>query len=56
MFESALQGKEKVLGPEHPPTLETIDNLGILYRNRDEAQEMKGHATRAREGAGLRAC
>jgi hypothetical protein len=29
----ALGGYEKALGPDHTPTLDTVNNLGILYRD-----------------------
>ena len=32
MYQRALAGKEKVLGPEHPSTLMTVNNLGSLYK------------------------
>ena len=31
MYERALQGREKALGPDHTATLDTVNNLGILY-------------------------
>src|SRR5437773_7526126 len=33
MYQRALAGKEKALGPEHTSTLDTVNNLGVLYRN-----------------------
>ena len=31
MYRRALEGKEKAWGPEHTSTLDTVNNLGILY-------------------------
>ena len=31
MYDRALAGKEKALGPEHTSTLGTVNNLGLLY-------------------------
>jgi hypothetical protein len=33
MYQRALQGKEKALGLEHTLTLDTVNNLGALYKN-----------------------
>ena len=41
MYDRALQGREKALGPEHPDTLSTAMNLAILLglqRKFDEAK------------------
>ena len=43
MYRRALAGYEKVLGPGHPTTLDTVNNLGNLYCALDkfnEAEEM----------------
>ncbi|KAL5375449.1 hypothetical protein PMIN06_012243 [Paraphaeosphaeria minitans] len=43
MYQRALQGYEKAWGPEHTSTLDTVNNLGLLYavlRRRDEAEKM----------------
>jgi hypothetical protein len=47
MYGRALAGKEKAPGPEHISTLDTVNNLGILYRNQgklDQAEQMYGRA------------
>jgi tetratricopeptide (TPR) repeat protein len=47
----ALQGKEKALGPEHTSTLQTVNNLGILYKNQGklgEAEQMYSGRCKAR--------
>jgi hypothetical protein len=31
MYNRALAGYEKTLGPEHTSTLDTVNNLGVLY-------------------------
>jgi hypothetical protein len=43
MYQRALQGYEKAWGPEHTSTLNTVNNLGNLYKNLgrlDEAEKM----------------
>jgi tetratricopeptide (TPR) repeat protein len=47
MYVRALSGKEKALGPDHTSTLNTVYNLGNLYRNQGrlaEAEQMYGRA------------
>lgn len=31
MYQRALAGREKALGPDHTSTLDTVNNLGLLY-------------------------
>jgi len=33
MYQRALKGKEKVLGPGYLSALRTVNNLGLLYVN-----------------------
>jgi hypothetical protein len=43
MYQRALQGYEKAWGPEHTSTLDTVNDLGLLYADQgkmDEAEEM----------------
>lgn len=43
MYERALTGKEKALGPDHTSTLTTVHSLGQLYRKQgklDVAEQM----------------
>jgi hypothetical protein len=43
MYQRALQGKEKAWGLEHILTLDTINNLGLLYKDQGklvEAEQM----------------
>jgi tetratricopeptide (TPR) repeat protein len=43
MYRRALQGYEKAWGPEHTETLDTVNNLGVLYAalgRLDEAEKM----------------
>jgi tetratricopeptide (TPR) repeat protein len=52
MYERALRGKEKALGPEHTSTLDTVNNLGILYADQGklvEAEQMYERALRGYE-------
>jgi len=50
----ALAGKEKALGPDHTLTLNTINNLGVLYADQGklaEAEEMYARALAGKEKA-----
>ena len=43
MYKRALKGKEKVLGEDHTSTFETVNNVGILYKDLNKlgkAEEM----------------
>jgi len=43
MYNRALAGREKAWGPEHTSTLDTVNNLGNLYKNQghlDDAERM----------------
>ncbi|CEJ62486.1 Putative Tetratricopeptide TPR-1 [Penicillium brasilianum] len=43
MYQRALVGYEKALGPDHTSTLDTVNNLSLLYPNQGklkEAEEM----------------
>ncbi|KAH6985405.1 hypothetical protein EDB80DRAFT_224855 [Ilyonectria destructans] len=54
MYERALQGKEKALGPHHTSTLRTVNNLGNLYLGQGrfkEAEEMYKRALDGKEKA-----
>jgi tetratricopeptide (TPR) repeat protein len=54
MYQRALQGFEKAWGPEHTSTLDTVNNLGILYKNLgqlDEAEKMYQRALQGKEKA-----
>lgn len=50
MYQRALQGKEKALGPEHISTLLTVNNLGCLYRDRGRLDEAEIMYQRALQG------
>ena len=39
MYQRALKGKEKALGPDHTSTLTTIHNLGNLNLNQGQLKE-----------------
>jgi Tetratricopeptide repeat len=52
MYKRALAGKERALGPEHTSTLDTVNNLGLLYRTQgklDEAEQMYKRALAGEE-------
>ena len=52
MYERALTGREKTLGPDHPNTLSSVNNLAILLKqqgNLDEAKKMYERAFRGYE-------
>ncbi|KAI1317244.1 hypothetical protein F5Y16DRAFT_392874 [Xylariaceae sp. FL0255] len=54
MFQRALRGYEKALGPDHTSTLDSIHCLGSLYRDQgklSEAEEMYQRALRGKEKA-----
>jgi hypothetical protein len=60
MFGRVLQGKREALRPKHTSTLNTANNLGLLYANqekRKEAEEMYLRAAaRVQRGAWGRSC
>lgn len=39
MYQRALAGKEKALGSDHMSTLNTVNNHGILYSDREKLKE-----------------
>jgi tetratricopeptide (TPR) repeat protein len=43
----ALRGKEKALGAEHTSTLDTVNNLGILYKSQGKLAEVEEMYVRA---------
>ena len=54
MYERALRGREKALGPEHTSTLDAVNNLGNLYAGQgrlSDAEAMYGRALRGYEKA-----
>ena len=54
MYQRALQGKEKTWGPEHTSTLDTVNNLGLLYADLgrlDMAEKMYQRALQGFEKA-----
>ena len=48
----AEQGFEKGLGPDHPSTLSTVNNLGSLYRDQRKLLEAEKPHQRALQGYG----
>ncbi|CAG8351730.1 unnamed protein product, partial [Penicillium nalgiovense] len=50
MYQRALAGKEKALGPDHTSTLDTVNNLGNLYSDQIKLNEAEGMYQRALAG------
>lgn len=50
MHQGALRGREKVSGPEHSLTLDTINNLGNLYANQEKLAKAEAMYQRALRG------
>ena len=50
MFQRALQGYEKAWGPDHTPTLDTVNNLGNLYLNQGKLVKAEQMYQRALQG------
>ncbi len=46
----ALESYEKAWGPEHTSTLDTVNNLGLLYADQCTMQEAEAMYRRALEG------
>jgi tetratricopeptide (TPR) repeat protein len=50
MYVRALRGKEKVWGAEHTSTLDTVNNLGLLYADQGKMAEAEAMYVRALRG------
>ncbi|KAF1813702.1 hypothetical protein P152DRAFT_472524 [Eremomyces bilateralis CBS 781.70] len=50
MYMRALQGYEEVLGPKHTSTLDTVNNLGLLYSDQGNLKESEEMYMRALQG------
>ncbi|KAK2752266.1 NB-ARC and TPR domain protein [Colletotrichum kahawae] len=50
MYELALRGYEKALGPDHTSTLATVNNLGSLYKDQGRLKEAEAMYERALQG------
>lgn len=50
MYQQALAGHEKALGPDHTSTLITVNNLGNLYRDQGKLKEAEEMYHRALTG------
>ncbi|KAH9203606.1 hypothetical protein DL95DRAFT_418908 [Leptodontidium sp. 2 PMI_412] len=48
--QASLQGKEKAWGPEHTSTLNTVNNLGLLYADQGKLVEAEQMYQRALQG------
>jgi tetratricopeptide (TPR) repeat protein len=50
IYERALEGREKALGHDHTATLNTVNNLGILYRRQGKLDKVEEIHERALKG------
>ncbi|KAK3947359.1 hypothetical protein QBC32DRAFT_328628 [Pseudoneurospora amorphoporcata] len=50
MYQRALEGYEKALGPDYTSTLDTVHNLGLLYQTQGRLMEAEAMYQRALEG------
>ncbi|KAH7016555.1 uncharacterized protein B0I36DRAFT_436187 [Microdochium trichocladiopsis] len=50
MYLRALDGREKALGPDHTSTLDTVNNLGNLYKSKGKLGEAEKMYLRALDG------
>jgi tetratricopeptide (TPR) repeat protein len=50
MYQRALDGKEKALGPGNTSTLTTVNNLGLLYKAQGRLQDAEAMYQRALDG------
>ncbi|KAH8880942.1 TPR-like protein [Thozetella sp. PMI_491] len=50
MYERALQGYTKALGPEHTSTLRTVNSLGVLYEEQGRFSDAESMYERALQG------
>jgi hypothetical protein len=50
MYKRALAGKEKACGPEHTSTLDTVNNLGLLYAGQGRLEDAETMYIRALAG------
>ncbi|KAL3489586.1 P-loop containing nucleoside triphosphate hydrolase protein [Aspergillus germanicus] len=50
MYQRALAGREKALGPDHTSTLDSVNSLGILYRSQGKLKEAEEMYQRALAG------
>ncbi|KAH8431005.1 tetratricopeptide repeat protein [Aspergillus melleus] len=50
MYRRALAGKERALGPDHTSTIETVNNLAVLYYDQGKLQEAEEMYQRALAG------
>ncbi|KAJ5899929.1 hypothetical protein N7495_004673 [Penicillium taxi] len=50
MYQRALAGYEKVLGPDHTSTLDTVNNFGLLYSDQGRLKEAEKMFHRALAG------
>lgn len=54
MYQRALAGFEKALGPDHTSTMDIVNNLGVLYKGQGklkEAEELYQRALLGKEKA-----
>ena len=49
MRDRLLEAQERLLGPEHPSTLTTVGNLGLLYDYKGDYEQAEAYYTRCLE-------
>ncbi|CUS09276.1 unnamed protein product [Tuber aestivum] len=50
MHRRVLEGREKILGPDHPNTLTSVNNLAIVLKSQGKYDESEAMNRRALEG------
>jgi tetratricopeptide (TPR) repeat protein len=49
LFLCCLEARERLMGPEHPSTLSTMADLGLLYMGKDDSENAESYLTRCLE-------
>ncbi|KAF1935898.1 hypothetical protein EJ02DRAFT_301526, partial [Clathrospora elynae] len=50
MYKRVLRGKEEALGPDHMSTLQTVGNIGKIYKEQGKQAEAEQMYERALQG------
>jgi tetratricopeptide (TPR) repeat protein len=51
LYQRCLEASERLLGPEHPDTLTTVGNLGLLYSDKGDYEQAEAFYTRCLEAS-----